>query len=81
MDKVVQEENRDVLYTKHIQKHNPSHLQALRRKQTQRTNKQLKHIEKANAGEQFRIDSNRRITQRQHQTQRNKLMDPATGSV
>ena len=57
----MQEENRDMVFTRVIQKHYPSHLNAQKQKATRETNLELKRMEKDAA----RMNYGRRLTQRQ----------------
>ena len=68
-----------MVFTRVIQKHYPSHLNAQKQKKTRETNLELKRMEKDAASDQFRMNYGWRLTQRQLQDQRNKLMD-AQGS-
>ncbi len=55
-DELVQEENRDMAFTRVIQKHYPSHLNAQRQKATRETNLELKRMEKDAASDQFQMN-------------------------
>ena len=60
-DELVQKENRDMVFTRVIQKHHPSHLNAQKQKKTRETNLELKRMEKDAASDQFRMKYDRRF--------------------
>ena len=64
LDGMVQEENRDKMYTRLIQQQYPTHLEAQKLKTIRDTNTELKRMEKQDAERQFRSNYGRRLTQR-----------------